>query len=223
MHFSIRQGLDLKIEGSPRQAIENGPEVSTVALCGADFPGVRPKFSVEPGQVVLQGETLFVDRHRPDIAFTAPVAGVVERIDRSTRGSFDYLAIQRDAGGARSFDLSADVREVMLTSGLWPSLTARPFGRIPDADAVAEAILVTAMDSNPLAADPAVVVSEARQEFQEGLQVLTRSPAIRCFRRSRNASIACGSVAAIPPDCPERMWTGSTWLAALSGRSDIRP
>jgi Na+-transporting NADH:ubiquinone oxidoreductase subunit A len=174
MHFSIRQGLDLKIEGSPRQAIENGPEVSTVALCGADFPGVRPKFSVEPGQVVLQGETLFVDRHRPDIAFTAPVAGVVERIDRSTRGSFDYLAIQRDAGGARSFDLSADVREVMLTSGLWPSLTARPFGRIPDADAVAEAILVTAMDSNPLAADPAVVVSEAQQEFQEGLQVLTR-------------------------------------------------
>ncbi len=174
MHFTIRQGLELKIEGPPRQVIENGSEVSTVALCGADFPGVRPKFRVEPGQVVSQGETLFVDRHRPAIAFAAPVAGVVERIDRSTRGSFDYVSIRRDGDGARSFDLSADVREVLLNCGLWPSLTARPFGRIPDPDAVAEAILVTAMDSNPLAANPGVVVSEVQQEFQEGLQVLTQ-------------------------------------------------
>lgn len=175
MHFTIRQGLDLKIDGPPRQAIERGPEVATVALCGADFPKMRPKFHVETGQMVKQGETLFVDRHRPDIAFTTPVAGVVDRIDRSARGSFDYVVIRREGEvGARSFDLSADVRDVLLTSGLWPSLTARPFGRIPDPDAMAEAILVTAMDSNPLAADPAVVVSEAQQEFQQGLQVLTR-------------------------------------------------
>lgn len=172
MHFKIRQGLDLKIEGTPRQAIENGPEIPAVALCGADFPGVRPKFRVEPGQVVSQGEALFVDRHRPDIAFVAPVAGMVERIDRSTRGHFDYVVIRREGDAVRSVDISGDVREVLLASGLWPSLTARPFGGIPDPDATAEAILVTAMDSNPLAADPAVVVSEAQQEFQKGLQVL---------------------------------------------------
>lgn len=173
MHFIIRQGLDVKIEGSASQVVENGPSISTVALCGRDFGGVRPEFRVQPDQAVLQGETLFVDRHRPEVAFAAPVAGVVERIDRSARGSFDYIVIRRDDGGLRSFDLSGGVREVLLASGMWPALVARPFGRIPDPDATPEAILVTAMDTNPLAADPAVVVSAARDEFQEGLQRLT--------------------------------------------------
>lgn len=181
MHFTIRQGYDVKVDGPPRQVVEDGPLVSSVALCGADFRGVRPKILVQADQAVAQGEVLFVDRHRPEVAFAAPVSGVIERIDRSTRGTFDYIVIRRDGDRTRTFDASGDVREVLLASGMWPSLIARPFGRIPDPDATPDAILVTAMDTSPLAAEPAVVISEALEEFQEGLQRLARLTAGQVF------------------------------------------
>ncbi|WP_413813587.1 hypothetical protein [Mesorhizobium sp. Root157] len=38
-----------------------------------------------------------------------------------------------------------EIRGLLLKSGLWPSFQTRPFGRIPDADAIPDAIFVTAM------------------------------------------------------------------------------
>lgn len=42
MRIPIRGGLDISLPGAPRQIIGECAEVSSVALLGADFPGVRP-------------------------------------------------------------------------------------------------------------------------------------------------------------------------------------
>lgn len=170
----IRRGLDIRLAGVPRQALRAAAEIRTVAVSGHDFPGVRPDFRVAPGDRVRAGQTLFVDRRRPRIAFTAPAAGIVTAIDRGRRRSLDSLVIRLDGDDAETFDVPppGEVRGLLLESGLWPSFLTRPFGRIPDPDAVPGAIFVTATDTSPLAADPRVVTGLHPQEFRRGLGAL---------------------------------------------------
>ena len=53
MDFTIKQGLNIPVAGAPRQVIENGPEISSVALSGKDFHGVRPEVLVKIGDRVV--------------------------------------------------------------------------------------------------------------------------------------------------------------------------
>src|SRR5690606_17653482 len=45
--------------------------------------------------------------------------------------------------------------------------------KIPDPDSSPYAIFVTAMDTNPLAADPRLIITENERDFVAGLEVLT--------------------------------------------------
>lgn len=173
----IRRGLDIALPGRPRQALRAAGKVRTVAVSGHDFPGVRPDFRVAVGDRVRAGQTLFIDRRRPDIAFTAPVAGVVTAIDRGRRRSLDALVIRMDGDEAEVFSTPAagepeGIRALLLKSGLWPSFLSRPFGRIPDPDAAPDAIFVAATDTNPLAADPRVAIGLHGESFRKGVEAL---------------------------------------------------
>jgi Na+-transporting NADH:ubiquinone oxidoreductase subunit A len=66
------------------------------------------------------------------------------------------------------------VRKNLLDSGLWTALRTRPFSKIPAPDAEARAIFITAIDTNPLAADPVVVIKRDPEAFANGLAVLSR-------------------------------------------------
>lgn len=174
----IRQGLDIELAGKPRQAVREAGTVMSVAVSGHDFPNVRPDFAVRPGDRVRAGQTVFVDRRRPRIAFAAPAAGVVTAIERGQRRSLDSLIIRREGDAAESFavpsgPLSAQgLRDLLLQSGLWPSFLTRPFGRIPDPGAVPDAIFVSAIDTNPLSADPRVAIGQHKEKFRRGLAAL---------------------------------------------------
>ena len=80
MNFTIRQGLDIPVAGAPRQMIENGSEILSVALSGRDFHRVRPEILIQLGDKLGFGQPLFRARNRPEILFTAPASGVVSEI-----------------------------------------------------------------------------------------------------------------------------------------------
>ena len=63
---------------------------------------------------------------------------------------------------------------MLLRSGAWTSLRTRPFGKVPQPDVPPHSIFVSAMDTNPLAADPRVVIAERPDDFRDGIRVLTR-------------------------------------------------
>lgn len=200
MNFIIRHGLDIRIAGAPRQIIENGSEVSSVALFARDFHGIRPEVLVQPGERVGIGQPLFRDRNQPKILFTAPMSGVVSKINYSHHRSLESIVIEREDVPDVSIDTNEDVRTVLLKSGLWTAFKTRPFGYIPDPDAHADAILVTAMDTNPLAADAAVVLHAAQDSFARGLDALVelnKSPVMVCqaagpaLIESQNEHIHC--------------------------------
>lgn len=187
MHIRIKKGLELPINGSPRQSIEDGPACDRVALIGQDYVGMKPTMLVAEGDTVKLGQPLFEDKKNPGVIFTAPGAGVVEAINRGARRVLQSVVIRLEGEDAESFDRYDDaeiesldgdiVKQNLIKSGLWTALRTRPYSKVPAVDSEAEAIFVTAIDTNPLAADPSIVIGEQEANFERGLRLLaTLSP-----------------------------------------------
>lgn len=181
----IKRGLDLPIAGAPRQTVEPGPRIDEVALLGGDYPGLKPALRVAIGDRVRRGQVLFEDRKRPGLRYTAPATGEVVAIHRGERRVLQSVVIAcADAEQDQSFAAwsarapqdwdRASVRALLQESGEWTALRTRPFGRVPDPDAVPAAIFVPAIDTQPLAADPDVVIAAQLDAFRLGLRMLSQ-------------------------------------------------
>lgn len=156
------------------------PVISKVALLGHDFPGIVFDLRVSEGDRVSTGQVLCVDRHRPEICFVASAAGQVTRITLGPRRRLETLVISVDGDAERQFypeparGGSNALKRLLLDSGTWVGFRGRPFGLIPNPDNRPAAIFVTATDTNPLAADPAVLLGPQMEIFQRGTEALTR-------------------------------------------------
>lgn len=188
------RGLTIRLEGAPLQLVIPADRTSTIAVYGADFPGIRPQWAVAVGDRVKAGQTLFADRQRPNIRIAAPVAGTVEDIRFGTRRALDAVILGNEGDEALTFDATRQPgdarwpRDVLLASGMWTSFRTRPFGRIPDPDAVADAIVVSAVDTQPLSGDPMVAIELYADWFERGisaLAALTTGPVHICHPRGR--------------------------------------
>ena len=201
MSIRVRKGLDLPIEGTPEQRIEAAADVTRVAALGVDFVGLKPTMKVAEGDQVKLGDPLFLDKRDPRIVFTAPGAGTVEAVHRGPRRVLQSVVIRLDEKeDAVEFDkapngdigvLDAEaICETLLASGLWTAFRTRPYSKVPLPDTRPSAIFVPAMDSNPLAADPAVAIEGLEDDFGKGLLALTKLTDGTVFvTKARGASI----------------------------------
>ena len=185
--ITIKKGLDLPITGEPsREISEHRP--AYVALIGYDYVGMKPTMNVKEGDIVAKGQPIFEDKKRVGVIYTAPAAGKVIAIKRGERRVFESLVIAVDPNGEevefQRYDsqqlatLDSKVVETqLLASGEWTAFRTRPYSRAPDIGARPYAIFVNAMDTNPLAFDPMLLINEQTQAFNDGLAVLsTLSP-----------------------------------------------
>ena len=191
----VSRGLDLPIAGSPVQQIEDATLTSSVAVLGADYVGMRPTMAVEPGERVKIGQTLFTDKKTPGVVFTSPACGTVTAINRGAKRVFLSIVIALDNEGSdddcEPFTAFATSQlgslsrqtavDMLVGSGVWTSFRTRPFNRIPSPTTTPHSIFVTAIDTNPSAADPAVIIAERREDFSTGLLVITRLEAGNVF------------------------------------------
>ncbi len=183
MQFTIKKGLDLPITGEPKQKIEDGNEVKTVAVLGHDYIGMKPKMLVQEGDTVKLGQVLFSDKKNPGVDITSPGAGVVKAINRGAKRVLQSVVIELKGNAQESFKKYKDtslpkltedqVKSNLLASGLWTSFRTRPYGKNPAVDSKPHSIFVTAIDTSPLAADPVVVIKERSEDFVNGLSVIS--------------------------------------------------
>lgn len=182
--IKIKKGLDLPIAGLPEQQIHDGPAIPFVALLGEEYVGMRPSMLVQEGDKVLKGQPLFEDKKNPGVLFTAPVSGTVTTINRGERRVLQSLVIEVQGDEQVVFERFAPeslgklpretVQAQLLSSGLWTALRTRPFSKAPQPASVPAAIFVTAIDTNPLAADPQPIIRAYREMFDAGLTLLSR-------------------------------------------------
>ncbi|CAH9062734.1 Na(+)-translocating NADH-quinone reductase subunit A [Pseudoalteromonas haloplanktis] len=182
--INIKKGLDLPLEGAPQQVIHDGSAVKRVAVLGEEFIGMRPTMHVRVDDQVKKGQVLFEDKKNPGVLFTAPASGTVKEINRGAKRVLQSVVIEVNGSEQITFGSFSETelnsldrekaKEVLVQSGQWIALRARPFSKVAALDANPSSIFVTAIDTNPLAADPAVIIAENAKAFEAGLAVVSR-------------------------------------------------
>lgn len=182
--IKISKGLNIPITGSPVQKISTGKSVKTVAILGDDFNGMKPTMMVQVGDKVLKGQALFEDKKTPGVFFTSPVAGTIREINRGDKRAFQSIVISIEGQEQVKFknyeqkDVDSynaeEIRKLLVESGCWTYLRTRPFSKTPEVESTPSSIFITAMDTNPLAADAEVIIGESHDEFKAGVEILAK-------------------------------------------------
>lgn len=199
---TIKKGLDLPINGAPKQEVAAAPPVGSsgssasacVAIIAADYPGMKPRMHVKVGDAVKRGQLLFEDRKSEGVRFTAPGAGRVSAINRGEYRALQSVVIELSASERQAkptpedfqtFDSFGELgkgepsREQVVAllqeSGMWTAIRARPFGRVPPPNSAApHSVFVTASDTNPHAPDVEAVLAGREKDFEAGLAVVAK-------------------------------------------------
>ncbi len=182
--IKLKKGLNLPIEGEPNQVIENGPEVTKVALVGDDVVGMKPTMLVKVGDKVKKGQVIYTDKKTEGVKYTAPASGEVVELNRGEKRVFQSLVIKVegddhvDFSAYKGADLSSYDEEAMknllIESGSWPSVRRRPFSKVADPTEKPSSLFITAMDTNPLTADAEVIINAEAEAFELGMKAVKK-------------------------------------------------
>ena len=181
----IKKGLDVPVSGEPVQTISLALTTKTVAITGPNYNGMKPSMLVSVGDEVKIGQPLFTCKKTEGVIYTSPAGGKVLEINRGAKRLFQTIVIEvaatesfQDFSNFKNIEpkdlTKEDVRSLMLESGMWTSLRTRPFSKVPEVGTTPKSVFVSIMDTNPLCADPQIVISENQNDFKNGLKVLTR-------------------------------------------------
>ncbi|CAH7333675.1 Na(+)-translocating NADH-quinone reductase subunit A [Vibrio chagasii] len=181
--ITIKKGLDLPIAGTPSQVINDGKSITKVALLGEEYVGMRPTMHARVGDEVKKGQVLFADKKNPGVVFTSPASGKVIEVNRGAKRVLQSVVIEVAGNEQITFNSyeanqlagldRETVKAQLVESGAWTALRTRPFSKVPAIDSETQAIFVTAMDTNPLAAEPELIINEQSDAFVAGLDLLS--------------------------------------------------
>lgn len=180
--FSLRKGLDLPITGVAGSGVQGVPSISTVAVLGDDYIGLKPRLSVHEGDVVAAGSPVLTDKDLPSVKVVSPASGRIKSINRGARRKLISveIALDKDAAEPVSFadtgsiDTADGVMERLCAAGLWTSFRTRPYSKVPSPETRPAAIYVTAMDSEPLAPNPVPIIMAEANAFSTGLAAIAK-------------------------------------------------
>ena len=178
--IKIRKGLDIKLKGSADKIFMKAPRSKMYAVKPVDFHGLIPKIVKKPCDEVKVGTTIFYDKYRPEIKYSSPVSGIIQKIVRGERRRIIEILIEDDGKDtAESFkngDPSSMTREQvvenLIESGLWPSILQRPYGIVASPADVPRDIFISGFDTAPLAPDYDFIMQDSEKEFQTGINAL---------------------------------------------------
>lgn len=210
--MKISKGLDIAITGKPEQIISddieaNSPPVTTIGVIASVFHLLRPSLLVAVGDHVKLGQPLFTDKRNPGINFTSPGAGEITEINRGAKRALRSIVIKLDekeeyvefpiisSEGLET--ASADeIRETLQVSGAWTAIRTRPYSKSPEVDAVPEGIFVKAIDTDPLAIHPSIVIEHHADAYLDGLKAISKLTAGKVYVcQHEDASLPTSNVA----------------------------
>ena len=189
--YIIKKGLDLPISGAPSLELEDSSKISSVAILGSDFVGLKPTMLVKVGDCVQSGQKVLEDKKNPGVYITAPASGTISSINRGDKRRFISVEIDTDIENSPKVFEEAIGKEQIINllqeSGLWSAFRTRPFNRTPKINTLPDAVFINACDTNPLSADPFNIIKDDQDLFNLGLLTLVEAfnvPIHCCFQNS---------------------------------------
>ncbi|TAF63938.1 MAG: Na(+)-translocating NADH-quinone reductase subunit A [Cytophagales bacterium] len=186
MRKKLSKGFDIALKGKALPNTTTEPNTDLYAFKPTDFNGIkRPKVTVQQGDKVEAGATIFFDKANPKAKFASPVSGeVVEVIRGEKRVPLEIRILADKETLYRKFPTYAiddiqglskeRITEILAESGVWPNFIERPFGNIPNPDETPRDIFITTFDSHPLAPDLNYVFQDEQKYLQAGINALKK-------------------------------------------------
>ncbi len=187
--IKIKKGLDINLKGKVSDVLLAGKKCDMFAIIPDSYNGIYPKVVAKAGDKVQAGTVLMIDKNRPEIRFVSPVSGEVTAVNRGEKRK--VLSIEVKADGKNDYvdfgkkQLSAlkgdEVKEMILTAGLWPLIKQRPYDMVATPADAPRDIYVSAFYSAPLAPDFNFIVKGQEADFQAGLDALAKMTAGKVY------------------------------------------
>jgi Na+-transporting NADH:ubiquinone oxidoreductase subunit A len=133
---------------------------------------------------------LFDAKTAAGVRYTAPASGRVIGVNRGAKRALQSVVIELSAderadtaeqaafqtytGGHPSTLSGEAVQALLLESGLWTALRARPFSRVADPTTRPHSLFVTAIDTDPLAPDVETIMQGREADLERGLAALAK-------------------------------------------------
>ena len=199
-HIKITKGHDLKISGIPDKNIAYPAQYSTVAIMPNDFRGVKPKLLVKEGDKVDIGSPLFFNKINPEVKWASPGCGKVKDIVYGPRRVIEKIEIELDKD-QNSIDhktytkeeisnLSGEqVLENILNANLFTFFRQRPFNVIPNHKIPPRDIFISGINTSPLSVDIEVVMASQLEDFQYGIDAISKLTKGNVFLTTKRNSI----------------------------------
>lgn len=179
----LRKGLDLKLKGEAQKKVLRTITPEVLAILPSDYKGVTPRLLVAEGDKVKAGQFVFIDKKREQIGFASPVSGTVRAIVRGEKRKLLSVEITPDEQTqyiefepiAEVSKCSAEeIRKRLLESGLWANIIQRPYGIIANPQDTPKAIVISAFNSAPLAANIDFTVKDEVDAIQIAVNALAK-------------------------------------------------
>ena len=180
--IKLSKGLDIKIDGKAVEKTVKIQPSGVIEIKPDHFHGITPKITVKEGEAIKAGTPLFYNKNYESMKFVSPVSGSIREIKRGERRK--VMNILNDVNSQPEFlqfgvkktsSLTADeIKSTLLNSGLWVYIKQRPYDTIANPDRTPKAIFISGFDSAPLAPDYEYVMKDKMNDFQAGLDVLSK-------------------------------------------------
>ncbi len=182
MVYKLRRGLNIRLEGKASRDIKVFSLSEKIALSPEAFQGVTPKVVVQKGEHVKAGQTLFINKHNPEIGFSSPVSGIIEEVHRGERRKVLSVIIKTDKSQEYvdfptkdvSKLSSKEVISLIKEAGLFGWINRLPYAISACDDTIPKGIFISALRDKPLASDFEVELDGNEEDFQAGLTALSK-------------------------------------------------
>lgn len=180
--IKIRKGLNIKLKGEADKVVNAIDLTNQFSIKPTDFHGVTPKMVVKEGEKVKAGDVVFYNKYQEEVKFCSPVSGEITAIVRGAKRRILEVQITADSNiqyaEMNKIDSKSaskeDAKAFLLASGLWPFIKTRPIDVIANPNDEPKAIFISAFDSSPLAPDYDFVLHGESENFQTGLDLISK-------------------------------------------------
>ncbi len=180
--IKIKKGLNINLKGKSQKVIKTHSISSYFSIYPEDFHGIIPKLSVKVGDKIKAGSQLMYDKNHPDIKIVSPVSGEITEINRGEKRKLLNIVIATDQkqeyinfGEKNINDLSSDEIKMQLSeAGIFPFIKQRPYDIPANPSDTPRDIFISGFYSAPLAPDLEFILSDQEQDFQTGLDALSK-------------------------------------------------
>lgn len=192
----LKKGLNVPVKGDAECRLSKTVLPGIVAVQPSDFKGLLPRLLVKEGDKVLAGSPVLSDKKNPQILVCAPASGTVKEIVRGEKRKLLAVLIQTEdqqqyvefnPGKIEEID-GAQVKEAMLSAGVWPWIIQRPYGIIADPAVTPKAIFISAFDSAPLSADADYAFEGEKKNLQAGIDALAKIAKVHVSFNAKTAA-----------------------------------